>query len=126
MTMNIYIALFHGRDKEDEDLDDWGYDGPIVGPVSITGTYGTIKLHGPNTTETFIELATNQAGDLYKAGNKFYGDFELITACEEGNVILEALKEAKREIWSLQQYIDSFSHEHQACNSNEATNKKGD
>jgi hypothetical protein len=44
--MSIYIQLFHGRHTADEELDDWGFDGPVLGPFPwFHVTYGDdIKL----------------------------------------------------------------------------------
>ena len=44
--MATYMKLFHGRNTPDEDLDDWGADGPIIGPLQwVHTTYGaTIRL----------------------------------------------------------------------------------
>ncbi len=38
----LYLKLFHGRIAVDEELDDWGFDGPYVGPLDfIQNTYNT-------------------------------------------------------------------------------------
>lgn len=29
----LYLRLFHGRSRPDEDLSDWGTDGPYIGPL---------------------------------------------------------------------------------------------
>jgi hypothetical protein len=31
--MAVYLHLFHGRDAIDEQLSDWGQDGPVLGPL---------------------------------------------------------------------------------------------
>ncbi len=37
----MYLMLFHGRPTPDTELDDWGYDGPIIGPLEhFHTTYG--------------------------------------------------------------------------------------
>lgn len=37
---DLYIHLFHGRKTPDEELDDWGSDGPVIGPLRyVHGTY---------------------------------------------------------------------------------------
>lgn len=30
----LYVGFFHGRDTVDEELNDWGYDGPVIGPIN--------------------------------------------------------------------------------------------
>jgi hypothetical protein len=38
----LYLHLFHGRDRPDQSLDDWGFDGPHFGPLSaVHQTYNT-------------------------------------------------------------------------------------
>ncbi|AOX99670.1 hypothetical protein BJP62_03885 [Jeongeupia sp. USM3] len=29
----MYLTLHHGRHAKDEELDDWGFDGPRIGPI---------------------------------------------------------------------------------------------
>ncbi|MCF6252743.1 MAG: hypothetical protein L3J75_15970 [Methylococcaceae bacterium] len=42
----LYLGLFHGRDDPDKTIDDWGTNGPIIGPLKhVHTTYAThIKL----------------------------------------------------------------------------------
>jgi hypothetical protein len=30
--MFVYLELYHGRHSPDENLDDWGFEGPVLGP----------------------------------------------------------------------------------------------
>ena len=34
----LYIGLFHGRWSHDEVLEDWGFNGPIIGPLEYVHT----------------------------------------------------------------------------------------
>ena len=34
----LYIRLFHGRTDPDQDMDDWGFDGPVLGPYQFAHT----------------------------------------------------------------------------------------
>jgi hypothetical protein len=36
--MPVYLHLFHGRKSPDEQLDDWGEDGPVLGPLKYVHT----------------------------------------------------------------------------------------
>lgn len=36
--MTVYLHLFHGRNSPDEDLDDWGFNGPTIGPLRYVHT----------------------------------------------------------------------------------------
>jgi hypothetical protein len=44
--MSVYLHLFHGRKTPDENLDDWGSDGPVIGPLRYVHiTYmATVRL----------------------------------------------------------------------------------
>lgn len=64
----LYLKLFHGR-KLGEELDDWGADGPIFGPLSyVHTTYGYhVKLGEP-------ESPYDNLGDLYVVDDLLYYD----------------------------------------------------
>ncbi len=78
----LYLNLFHGRNTPDEQLTDWGFDGPIVGPLDyIQWTYGSIRLG----TEPENPAATVEEADLPQTeglvgpvDGKFYGDFGIM------------------------------------------------
>lgn len=37
----VFLHMFHGRDTPDEEMEDWGYDGPTLGPFKyVHTTYG--------------------------------------------------------------------------------------
>lgn len=86
-----YLRLFHGRKDPAQDLNDWGEDGPYVGPFSaVTWTYGNLKLH---TKDDFRELHRKQDGDMIRHNDMWYGDFELswIDGLEEANEMKDAI-----------------------------------
>ncbi|MBZ4187668.1 hypothetical protein [Niabella beijingensis] len=70
----MYIHFYHGRKTIEEELNDWGEDGPIVSVSFISWTYGNLKLHDETDDFTFL----SQAEDLIPLGNMYYGDFELL------------------------------------------------
>jgi hypothetical protein len=86
--MSVYLELFHGRDSPDKDLDDWGFQGPVLGPFPfIQVTYGEIKL-GETITWHEKEATSNPhyLDPLYisKDGlvtyiGSFYGDFSIFS-----------------------------------------------
>lgn len=40
--MSVYLYLFHGRATPDEDVEDWGCEGPAIGPLDyVHTTYGS-------------------------------------------------------------------------------------
>lgn len=46
--MSVYLYLFHGRASIDQDMTDWGAEGPKIGPLSyVHTTYGSdVKIRG--------------------------------------------------------------------------------
>lgn len=73
-SASLYVRLFHGRDTREDRPSDWGYDGPIIGPVGVSWTYGNPKLHKPDWS-TFEHLPVSD--DLVHYAGRFYGDFEV-------------------------------------------------
>lgn len=93
--MSVYLYLFHGRDSADEDMTNWGSEGPKIGPLSwVHTTYGTeVKIRGarevlesffPDTEIHFHdghgEHAIQLDGDCLPHGGKVYGDWSVCTA----------------------------------------------
>lgn len=80
----MYLELFHGRNKINETLDDWGFDGPIIGPFdNIHMTYlNVIRLNSRNfKPETWFLL--EQEHELIEFRGKFYGDFAISKEIQE-------------------------------------------
>lgn len=73
----VYLELFHGRRSPDEELDDWGFEGPILGPFPFVQiTYGSdIKLAGAN-------LGFDKDGYVQFAG-AYYGDISTFSEPKE-------------------------------------------
>ncbi len=64
LPAGLYLGLFHGRDTPDADMDDWGFVGPIIGPLEYAHTtYASeIKLHfvdGQRATLDFPDRAVS-------------------------------------------------------------------
>ncbi|RBB37555.1 hypothetical protein DPV79_21415 [Burkholderia reimsis] len=38
LAPGLYLGLFHGRGAIDDILDDWGFDGPVIGPLEFVHT----------------------------------------------------------------------------------------
>ena len=101
--MSVHLRLFHGRNSPDQDMEDWGFDGPTIGPLEFVHvTYlCDLKFAMPYDTaaEFFPDVAaqhakmmhrngvTNDAwlvdhhlsivDDLIEHDGKFYGDFSV-------------------------------------------------
>jgi hypothetical protein len=72
----LYIRLFHGRTDPNQDMDDWGTDGPVFGPYKfVQMTYAShLKLGRPDghCDELFVH-----ADDMVFYDDVYYGDWSV-------------------------------------------------
>ena len=75
--MTVYIKLLHGRDDPDQDMQDWGFAGPLLGPFeALHFTYRNhIRCISNSATEEELELGFTD--DMLTYEGKRYGDFEI-------------------------------------------------
>jgi hypothetical protein len=73
-------------------LDDWGFNGPIIGPVQLSWVYGNLRIH-PLNYESFVFLPITST-DLVRVDGKFYGDFEVLL--DNDPLLLKAIKEGRQ------------------------------
>lgn len=75
----LYLRLYHGRKNPDQQMDDWGFNGPTFGPLSaVVMTYlATIRIHGRNPAD---ELWLDTTQDMVLWRGNYYGDFEIFVA----------------------------------------------
>jgi len=75
----MYLRLFHGRRSPAEELDDWGFDGPVFGPLSaLSMTYlTTIRIYGHCLSD---EVWIDTTHDLVQWEDGYFGDFEIFIA----------------------------------------------
>ena len=89
----LYIRLFHGRTDPSQDMDDWGSDGPILGPYKfVHTTYAHhLKLGRPDGScdELFIYE------DMLYYDGIYYGDRSVFG--------IEVLKESQFQVSVFQQ-----------------------
>lgn len=82
----VYLALFHGRLQSNEQMDDWGFNGPLIGPLEwVHTTYSLhIRLMFINHDDEklyFQKPAHPDANDIIIADDvipyagKYYGDW---------------------------------------------------
>lgn len=73
----IYIRLFHGRTNPNQNMDDWGTDGPVFGPYEFVHTTYTyhIKLgrNGGHVDELFLYE------DMMYYDGVYYGDWSFFS-----------------------------------------------
>ena len=80
----MYINFWHGRKDPKQQMEETGFNGPIIGPVNISWTYGTVKIHN---LEWFEFEHLEEAEGCIKLGEDYFGDFEIL---EDTDPLLEA------------------------------------
>lgn len=75
----LYMRLYHGRNDPNENLDAWGFHGPVFGPLSdVVLTYlNTIRIYG---LDSYDELWIQTHDDMVVWEGKYFGDFEIFVA----------------------------------------------
>lgn len=71
----LYIRLFHGRVDPEQDMDDWGSDGPIFGPYHFVQTTYTSFVRLGRQDGMCDELNTIQ--DMLYYNGVYYGDWSV-------------------------------------------------
>lgn len=74
--LSVYLKLLHGRNDPDQDMNGWGFDGPLLGPFATI--HFTYKEHIRCVTadgHEALELGYHE--DLLAYDGRFYGDFEV-------------------------------------------------
>ena len=88
----MYLGLFHGRNSPKESMDDWGFAGPVLGPLRYCHTtyMAHLRLHFVSGEDAMscchasslaVELAVVQ--DLIEFEGAFYGDWTLFFVAPE-------------------------------------------
>jgi hypothetical protein len=79
----LYLGLFHGRNDPTDQMIDWGFNGPLIGPLTFVHTTytSTIKLdfvsdkdarrYFPNQGDHMLTVSE----DMVLFDSKFYGDW---------------------------------------------------
>ena len=75
----LYLRLYHGRLDPKEDMEEWGFQGPVFGPLSsvVLTYFSTIRIYGTNDTD---EVWIDTQKDMVMWEGKYYGDFEIFLA----------------------------------------------
>jgi hypothetical protein len=95
MSEGVYLHLFHGRDTPEQELEDWGKEGPCLGPLSsVHGTYlSTMQVTVGDCGMSFVTYYE----DLIVYDGVFYGDFVVLPEPRPG-VLPEQWDDAKAEL----------------------------
>lgn len=79
----MYLQLFHGRTNADQQMDDWGLPGPVIGPLAYTHTtYASDVKFGFADTSKSDGWLTVVDGLIYYDGVS-YGDWSTFTGLPE-------------------------------------------
>jgi hypothetical protein len=75
----LYLRLYHGRTHPDQEMDDWGCDGPTFGPLSCYAhTYcSTFRIHAESGHH---EIWLERHDDMIRWDGCYYGDLEVFMA----------------------------------------------
>lgn len=72
----LYLKLFHGRKTLEEELDDWGVDGPVFAVASFVHTTYNAEIHlGAEDGDTLGDLTI--VGDCVYYDDVYYGDWSV-------------------------------------------------
>ncbi|AQT68720.1 hypothetical protein STSP2_01892 [Anaerohalosphaera lusitana] len=80
----VFIKMFHGRKDPAQQMDDWGLDGPVLGPYqNIHVTYTSyIKLIDENGNCDMLRIIEDM---IYYAGC-YYGDWIISGNPKQNNI----------------------------------------
>ncbi len=71
----VYVRLFNGRSEPGEQLEDWGADGPVLGPFSFAHMVWASEINLGDEGESLkIVDSTVFYGGIY------YADFSIVSA----------------------------------------------
>ena len=73
----LYIRLFHGRCDPQEEMNDWGTDGPVFGPYKFIHTTYKNYLRLNNLNDNCEELYLSE--DMLFFDGMYYGDWSIIS-----------------------------------------------
>lgn len=88
MKPKLLLHLFHGRHRPDQQLDDWGEDGPWLEIEWLHATYMTTFSFGvPDELDVFYcnqwqhrEQSGTFVEELFYYNGMFYGDWEIMVS----------------------------------------------
>lgn len=90
----LYLALLHGREFPRQQMNGWGADGPVIGPIRwCHTTYATeIKIEFENADDELLYFRDTNfpqpryldiVDDLLSYGGRYYGDWTVFAVTFE-------------------------------------------
>ncbi|HUX15114.1 MAG TPA: hypothetical protein VMW52_01490 [Phycisphaerae bacterium] len=71
----VFVHLFHGRDDPDQDMDEWGEDGPLIGPFHGVHTTYRDHIKGVVDGDAVWTASIAPHEDMIFFRGKWYGDW---------------------------------------------------
>jgi len=105
----LYLRLFHGRKDPAQEMDDWGEDGPLLGPYRfVHTTYGAHVTCGLDNGELH-DLYTVE--DMIYYNGVYYGDWSIFTEANltEGQFSTQPYDSLKAELPKKCELVKSTS-----------------
>lgn len=94
----IYIRLFHGRTDPNQEMDDWGSEGPIFGPYEFSHTTYAWNIKLGKSDGNCDELYTHE--DMVYYDSVYYGDWTVfdLETLEKGRYCLTLFEQKKANL----------------------------
>ncbi len=95
----LYIRLFHGRTDPNQDMDDWGSDGPVFGPYEFVHTTYTSFVRLGGRGGICDELHVHEK-DMLCYDGVYYGDWSVFTdeTLKKGKFAVTAFEQSKANL----------------------------
>lgn len=81
----VYLHVFHGRDSTNESMDDWGFDGPVIGPLQYVHTTYACEIKfacsGDVADKFFPDLVKRDREAGIGPGHEFEGQLPICGDC---------------------------------------------
>ena len=72
-----YLKLFHGRKQPNQQMDDWGFDGPVFGPLKFVHTTYGCHIKFNEEDQDGCELFIDEDSDMIRYDGDYYGDWSV-------------------------------------------------
>ena len=94
----LYIRLFHGRTNPNQDMDDWGCDGPVLGPYDFVHTTYINFVRLGKKDGNCDELHVHE--DMLYYDNVYYGDWSVFAdeTLEKGEFTTTPFEQSKANL----------------------------
>jgi hypothetical protein len=94
----LYIRLFHGRTHPDQEMDDWGSDGPVFGPYRYVHTTYRFHVKLGRPDDDCDELMCYE--DMLYYDGVYYGDWSVFeeSVIEKSGLTVSSFEQGKANL----------------------------